>query len=102
VAVRRRCALRWLRWERPLDGRDAADPRPDPAADAADADSAARLARALNVLPRRQRELLHLVFYEQLSIREAAGLLGISVGSARTHYERGKHRLRETLDGEGW
>ena len=55
---------------------------------------------ALARLPERQRSVLHLVFYEELSIREAAELLGVSLGSARTHYERGKRRLRELLDPE--
>ena len=52
-------------------------------------------------LPARQRELLHLVFYHDLSIAEAAGILGVAVGTARTHYERGKARLRQWLGEEG-
>jgi RNA polymerase sigma factor (sigma-70 family) len=75
-------------------------PGPDPAAAAARADANARLVAALRALPARQRELLHLVFYHELSIAEAAGVLGVAVGTARTHYERGKARLRELL-GEG-
>jgi len=52
---------------------------------------------ALKTLPRRQREALHLVFYEDLSLREAADVMGISIGSARQHYERGKKKVRESL-----
>jgi RNA polymerase sigma factor (sigma-70 family) len=54
--------------------------------------------RALTRLPRRQQEVLHLVFYQDLTIEEAAAALGVSVGSVRTHYERGKKRLRIELE----
>lgn len=57
-----------------------------------------RFRRALNCLPARQRHALHLVFYENLTLRETAGVMSVSIGSARQHYERGKKRLRETLN----
>lgn len=61
---------------------------------------AAALLTALGRLPRRQQEVLRLVFQHDLAVAEAAQVLGIGVGSARLHYERGKRRLRALLGGE--
>lgn len=83
----------------PLQNRAARwAPGPDPAEMAQLDESSARLRRALGDLPRRQREVLHLVFYEDLSVADAAAVIGVSVGSARTHYERGKKRLRNLME----
>ena len=65
------------------------------------ADEAARLRHCLGKLSRRQQEVLHLVFYQGLTVQEAAAVLGLPVGTARTHYERGKARLRPLLAAEG-
>src|SRR5215216_6601333 len=57
--------------------------------------------RALVRLPQRQREVLQLVFYHDLSLAEAAEVMRVSVGSARRHYERGKKRLRQSMAESG-
>jgi len=58
------------------------------------------LRHAIAQLPRRQREVLHLVFYQDLSLAQCAEVMAVSIGSARRHYERAKQRLREHVIGE--
>jgi RNA polymerase sigma-70 factor (ECF subfamily) len=63
------------------------------------ADPVERLAfaAALARLPRRQREVLELVFAHGMTVDESADTLGIASGSAAAHYARGKARLAGIL-----
>ncbi|HEU0037195.1 MAG TPA: sigma-70 family RNA polymerase sigma factor [Kofleriaceae bacterium] len=93
--VRRRELARRL-----LGGRrdDAAVPRPDELVDAER--ERARVRSVLCALSTRQREVLELVIHQALTLDEAAAVLGLSPGTARKHYERGKRALRRALGGE--
>lgn len=80
---KRQVRHRWLRSVGPPDHEPAAD-----GATLAHAETQAML-DALRELPERQREVLALRFYLELSEAEIAAALGISAGSVKTHAHRG-------------
>lgn len=88
-----RRANRWRAGGSELDMSDAVDPSPGADVTTEQSERNAALIAALASVSPRQREVLHLVFYHEMTIEEAAGVMGVSVGSARTHYERGKKAL---------
>jgi len=100
--VVRRCAhrsYRRLRRDAAFVGRVAAEPRDDGAT--ADEPRRTDIGAALATLSRRQRDVLELVVFSEFTVEEAAAVLDISIGSARTHYHRAKAALRERLGDDG-
>jgi len=59
------------------------------------------LMQALRALPSRQRAVVVLRCWEDLSVAETAGVLGCSEGSVKTHLSRGLAALRTALTPAG-
>jgi RNA polymerase sigma-70 factor (sigma-E family) len=74
-------------------------PEPQPGADHSAQDQVRRatVLAALRTLPRRQREVLVLRYYLDLSEAEIADTLGISRGAVKSHASRGAGALRAQL-----
>jgi len=93
--VQRHRRWRWVRQR--VAGEMPADPpdrRPAPTGDPA---LRARVARALETLPRGQREAFVLVHLEGLTVVEAAGVTGRAVGTMKSHLHRALRALRAEL-----
>lgn len=86
---------RWLgdlRWARFARLRTPPEPEPESPPDVD------RLAGALAQLPARQRQALELVFYHDMTLAAAAEVMGVTLGSAATHYDRGKKAIKRILE----
>ncbi|MET0727926.1 MAG: SigE family RNA polymerase sigma factor [Acidimicrobiales bacterium] len=76
----------------------APDPAPAAETDAMAGDPDHSVLRALRALPVRQREVLALRYYLDLSETDIAETLGISTGSVKTHAHRGLTALAAALE----
>lgn len=96
ASERRKAWLRGLLLKREADGLTPEAPAP-PDAEVERDSRCHSLRYALAQLAARQREVLQLMFYHDLTVDEAAAVMQVGVGSARTHYARGKARLATLL-----
>ncbi len=75
-----------------------AAPGPDPERVAMARQAAARVRRELERLPRRQREVFALRFFTGLELEGIARVLGVDVGTVKTHLHRGVQRVRRAVE----
>ena len=90
------------RWRRRRWREVSTDTLPDaPAAGASDEAGRLALQAALTRLAPRQRAVLVLRYYEDLTERETADVLGIAVGTVKSQARDGLARLRDLVPGLG-
>lgn len=49
-------------------------------------------------LPKMQREVMLMVFYHEMTLEQCAAVMQLHIGTVRTHYDRGKKRLKEWIE----
>ncbi len=59
------------------------------------------LASAMQDLSDMQRQVIFLVFHRGFTLEEVALILGVQIGSVRTHYHRAKQKLKSRLTSDG-
>lgn len=64
------------------------------------ADDNSALWQAVQGLPRRQRDIVELVFCRDMTIEQACAVMGVTTGTGRQHYDRAKKALRQKLGEE--
>jgi len=86
--------------EQPAEVPDTASGEPGPADRAETAFVAWRVHRALGELPEREREVLELAYWSELSQSEVAEYLHIPLGTVKTRTRSALARLADLLEGE--
>jgi RNA polymerase sigma-70 factor (sigma-E family) len=85
------------RWRRRRWREIPAHRLPDRPVDGPDAERRVALSRALGALPPRQRAVIVLRYYEDLTEKDTASVLGIAVGTVKSQAREALARLRDLL-----
>ena len=94
LGIARNLAFNLLRKEKRGDRLPAEKPTTDPAKQA---ELSVHVERALETLPDHHREVMHLVFYEEMNLREAAEVLGIPEGTVKSRMHHARKALAKEL-----
>jgi RNA polymerase sigma-70 factor, ECF subfamily len=79
---------------------DSASTEPGPAERAESSYVSWRVQRAMEELPTREREVLELAYWSEMSQSEVASILGIPLGTVKTRTRSALGRLADLLEGE--
>lgn len=85
----------------PLDTIDVGDESQNPANQLESSQTMQVIENALVKLPARQREAFVLRYWEDMSVAEAAEVMGCSQGSVKTHCSRALHTMATLLEQQG-
>ena len=85
----------------PLETIDVKDDSDEPSAQLERSQTIKLIERALEKLPRRQREAFVLRYWEEMDVAETASIMGCSQGSVKTHCSRAVHAMAAELKLQG-
>jgi RNA polymerase sigma-70 factor, ECF subfamily len=81
------------------EGREPADKRPQPDVEVARGDQAARVQAAVQTLPDKYRAVVVMRHLQDMPVEEIGRIMGLPVGTVKTHLFRGRELLRRRLTG---
>ncbi|MBO4925714.1 MAG: sigma-70 family RNA polymerase sigma factor [Clostridia bacterium] len=97
IAVNECRSMRRSAWHRRVDRRVTPEELPV-AADARD-EAAADVMAAVLSLPRRYREAVTLYYWQDMTVQEIAGVLGVAQSTVSVRLRQARERLRHVLEG---
>lgn len=97
IAMRTCCDMRRSFWFRRMDRRITPEMLPDRASEAEEDESALTL--ALMNLPRREREVVLLYYYQDMNMTDIADALGLTQPTVSYRLRRAREKLRQELEG---
>ena len=96
IAMRTCCDMRRSFWFRRMDRRITPEMLPDRASEAEEDETALTLA-VMN-LPRREREVILLYYYQDMNMTDIAAALGLTQPTVSYRLRRARERLRQELE----
>ena len=97
IAMRTCCDMRRSFWFRRMDRRITPEMLPDRASEAEEDESALTL--ALMNLPRKEREVILLYYYQDMNMTDIADALGLTQPTVSYRLRRAREKLRQELEG---